>query len=278
MSAEPTAVAYDDVELLPHGSLADVVAELGDRADLGDLYDQQGARAYDDSAQIDRNEIRALRRALKRSPGPVLELAAGSGRLTLPLLRMGRQVTALELSASMVAQLEENAADWPADARARLEVHHGDMTEFDLPQPYGVVVLVAASISLLDHDQRLEMLRTVRQHLAPGGVLLLSIGASEAELDSPDDVVDEVVGRSGQRYRIHQYRDVGSSKRHVGVYPVLDDPTAVVPIGLGIHRVLDVETVRAEIEAVGMSVLHDESIDSGTHTMTEIFLEIGERP
>lgn len=276
MSADPTAVAPDTSELRPHGSLVEVVAALGDRADLGDLYDQQGARAYDDSAQIDGNEIRALRRALRRSAGPVLELAAGSGRLTLPLLRMGRHVTALELSASMVGRLEENAIGWPPDTRARLEVHQADMTDFDLPQQYGVVVLVAASISLLDHDERLKMLRTVRRHLAPGGVLLLSIGASEADLDTPDDVVEDVVGRSGQRYRIHQYRDVGSSMRHVGVYPVLDDPTAVVPIGLGIHRVLDVETIRAEIESVGMSVLREDSVDSGTRTMTEIFLEVGE--
>src|SRR5699024_2808656 len=179
---------------------------------------------------------------------------------------------ALELSASMVGRLVENAAAWPAEARARLEVHQGDMTDFDLPQRYGVIVLVAASVSLLDHDQRLQMLRTARRHLNPGGVLLLSIGASEADLDTPNDVVEDVIGRSGQLYRIHQYRDVGSTLRHVGVYPVLDDPTAVVPIGLGAHRVLDAETIRGEIQAVGMSVLREDSADSGTRAMTEVFL------
>lgn len=252
-----------------------MVAELGSRVVLRDLYDEEAARAYDDAASIDPHEVRALRAVLRRTSGLVLELAAGSGRLTLPLLQAGRGVTALEISPAMIERLRTNAAAWPESRRSLLTVHRGDMTDFDLPEHYGAVVLLAASISLLDRDGRLRMLRTVRRHLAPGGVMLLSIG-TPGDQSGADDVVDEVTGRSGQRYRIHQFREAGSNERHVGVYAVTDDPAAVVPIGLGSHRLLDPTTIRAEVAEVGLVVHREHAAASGPRSLVETFIEIGE--
>src|SRR5690625_482307 len=114
------------------GSLGAAVAEMGTRAQIRDLYDDYGSRVYDDSTQVEISELRALRRLVRKYPGPILELAAGSGRLTVPMLGMEREVTALELSPSMIDRLHENVDSLPPEARRLLRVHQEDMREFEL--------------------------------------------------------------------------------------------------------------------------------------------------
>lgn len=69
------------------GLAGEILAGYGDRVHVHDLYDEAGASVYHDLAAADTSEIRELTRAVRAVPGPVLELAAGSGRLTLPCLR-----------------------------------------------------------------------------------------------------------------------------------------------------------------------------------------------
>jgi methylation protein MtfA len=251
-----------------------------------DLYDERGGRVYDDSTHVHPSEIRALRRAVRRHAGPVLELAAGSGRLTVPLLAMERDVTALELNDSMIALLHENVAGLPDRVRERLTVHRGDMTDFELGTSFGLVVLGAASISILDAAGRARLFGTVRRHLLPGGALLFSVvvpvheEATENDTDTDTDVVMEVTGRTGRRYRVHEHRRAGADERLVGVYPVTADgdlpADAEVPVCVGTHRVLTLDPVLAEVSDAGF-VVHDEHrLAYPDQGLTEIFLEVGD--
>jgi ubiquinone/menaquinone biosynthesis C-methylase UbiE len=47
------------------------------------------------------------------SGGPVIELGAGSGRVTIPIAERGMRVTALDLSDRMLARLETNLPPAP---------------------------------------------------------------------------------------------------------------------------------------------------------------------
>lgn len=221
-----------------------------------------------------------MRRVLRRHPGPVIELAAGSGRLTVPLLRMGREVTALELDPSMIEILVENVQLLPEHVQRLLTVHEGDMTDFQLADRFSVAVLGAASISILDEAGRARLFDTVRRHLTPGGALLFSIVVPLTEEPGDVDVVMDVTGRSGRRYRVHEHRSDGAVERMVGVYPITADgqvPTGQpVPICVGVHRVLTQESILAEVDRAGL-VLRDTHIFSyAVQGLAEVFLEIGE--
>lgn len=262
------------------GSLGQAAAEMGEQARLHGLYDEFGARIYDDSTHLEASEIRAMRRVLRRHPGPVIELAAGSGRLTVPLLRMGREVTALELDPSMIEILVENVRLLPEPVQRLLTVHEGDMTDFQLADRFSVAVLGAASISILDEAGRARLFDTVRRHLTPGGALLFSIVVPLTEEPGDVDVVMDVTGRSGRRYRVHEHRSDGAVERMVGVYPITADgqvPTGQpVPICVGVHRVLTQESILAEVDRAGL-VLRDTHIFSyAVQGLAEVFLEIGE--
>jgi len=124
------------------------------------------AALYDHEYKRRREDVRfyvGLARRLLGGPGRILELGAGSGRVTLPLLRDGHQLVALDRSRPMLARLR-------ARARGDLSVVEGDLRTFRVP---GRFPLVLAAFNVIEHlYTRVELaacLARVRAHLAPGG-------------------------------------------------------------------------------------------------------------
>ena len=108
----------------------------------------------------------------RRHGGPVLELACGTGRLTMPLARCGLDVTGLDLSPAMLAAAREKAAA----AGVAVTLVEGDMRRFALDRQFRVIFV---AINSLMHLTRIDDLRacfdSVRRHLAPGGVFMFDI-------------------------------------------------------------------------------------------------------
>lgn len=262
--------------LEPQGSLVAALADLGDRARLCEQFDPEGAVLYDDCYGIDPQEISILRSVLRDIPGPLLELAAGNGRLTIPLLQLGRDVVALDISEGMLDRLRERVSSLRETMRSRLQVHLGDMTRIELPphmpQRFGAVVLMLASISLLERDERIATLASARAHLSAGGRVILSVVIYRRPREEGMDRSHDETGRSGQVYRLHEHRAPGSSRRQVAIFPVVDDDTATVPVSIGVHHVLDLDSVLAEIAAAGLVVTEQRTVESPDEGLAEVFL------
>jgi SAM-dependent methyltransferase len=110
------------------------------------------------------------------APSPdarILDLASGAGRISTALARSGFKVDGLELSRAMLDLAESNLAGEPEPVRARVSYVQGDMTAFDLPGRYDMIILGITSISLLmDTDSRLRLFGCVEKHLAEGGIFV----------------------------------------------------------------------------------------------------------
>lgn len=143
-----------------------------DQSTLCSLYDQP--RLYDLLAPTLTEgdaELGFWRRACGAAR-TVLELGCGSGRVAIPLAAGGLEVTGLDASEAMLA------AGRAAAARAPIPVRfvRGDMAGFDLGERFDAVVVALNSLLHLHTRAALEgCLAAVRAHLAPGGVLALSI-------------------------------------------------------------------------------------------------------
>src|SRR5690349_1365367 len=72
--------------------------------------------------------------------GPVLELGAGTGRITLELARRGVNVTALDSSSDMLARLSNKLVDLDESARTLVSAVEGDMRSFQVSQRFSLVV------------------------------------------------------------------------------------------------------------------------------------------
>src|SRR6202046_981982 len=62
-----------------------------------------------------------------QSPGPILEIACGTGRVLLPLARQGIEVHGVDNSLPMLTILKANLAEETHNVRERVTVHGGYM-------------------------------------------------------------------------------------------------------------------------------------------------------
>ncbi|GAA3800623.1 hypothetical protein GCM10022403_038640 [Streptomyces coacervatus] len=237
------------------GRAGALIAALGGRAVLHDLYDTYGSSVYHNLATHSDHEVRELLGAVRRLPGPVLDLAAGSGRLTLPFLALGREVTALELSPSMLDLLTARLATGPAALRERCTVVRGDMSDFSLGRRFGAVVLGTTTVSLLDEAGRAGLYRCVRDHLAEGGRFLLSTVEMDATR-SDENEAELVVHTGPAAYRVYEYWAPGDTTRTVTVFPDAVDESGEgsVPVCTTTIGVLPADRLQAELAVAGFAV------------------------
>jgi SAM-dependent methyltransferase len=143
------------------------------------------ARLYDLDLVEDPGDLDLYLALAKGSGGPILELAAGTGRLAVPLAVAGHAVTAVDLDPAM---LERAAARTKATPRVgdRLELVEADLLELDLPAAgtYRFAFIALNSLFLLaTRDAQRRAFRTIARHLGPDGVAAVDIWLPE-----PDDL------------------------------------------------------------------------------------------
>jgi SAM-dependent methyltransferase len=128
--------------------------------------------------------------------GPVLDLGAGTGRVTLDLARRGIEVHALDLDAELLAALRDRAAE--TGAEVDVETHVADARDFDLGLRFALVVAPMQTVQLLGGPAgRARMLRCVAAHLAPGGRFAAALTGELEDYDAalaPVPDIREVAG------------------------------------------------------------------------------------
>lgn len=103
-------------------------------------------------------------------PGPVLELAIGTGRVALPLRARGLDVHGIELSPHMVEQLRAKPG---ADS---IPVVVGDMATTRVPGEFTLVYLVWNTImNVTTQDEQVAVFENAAAHLSVGGQFLVEV-------------------------------------------------------------------------------------------------------
>lgn len=183
-----------------------------------DLYSASGSRLYDQITANDLTELPEILTAVRKTSGPILELAAGSGRITRPLLALGRPLAAVDSSPEMLAMLQEKAGTRTFNPRGvAVELMEADMSRFEVDGGYGCVVLGASSITLLDPAGRRELFRRVRDCLTPDGRFLLTVLNADSHQGSEEDDGGTTVSPLGDDAFLitSESRDPVNGARHV---------------------------------------------------------------
>lgn len=118
---------------------------------------------------------------LRANGGRALEIACGTGRLLLLLLRDGLEVEGLDTSPEMLDRLR-------AKARAMNlapVLHQRPMQDFDLPGRYRTLFVPAGSFGMLiEADEIRAALASFLRALEPGGEVLIPVSEASAD-DEP---------------------------------------------------------------------------------------------
>lgn len=147
------------------------------------------ARLYDlDLEAEDPGDLDLYLALAARTGGPVLELAAGSGRLAVPIASAGHEVTAVDLDPAMIERGRARAAG--AGVEARIDWVERDLLDLlDRPLPaagdFRLAILALNSLFLLPtRASQAAAIAALAAHLAPGGLAAIDIW-----LPSPADLV-----------------------------------------------------------------------------------------
>lgn len=208
-----------------------------------------------------RQDLPLWRELARRHVGPVLDVGAGTGRVTLDLARAGRAVTALDRDPRLLEALTRRAAG--------LEVSTvlADARDFVLDESVALCVVPMQTIQLLDGAAgRRRFLGCVRRVLAPQGRLAVAI-ADELEpfdvsagLPAPLPDVGEIEGTiySSRPLAVRERRDgFVLERRRETVTP--DGQLIAEPDEVRLDRLAPAR-LEAEGEAAGFTVARRESI------------------
>jgi ubiquinone/menaquinone biosynthesis C-methylase UbiE len=120
----------------------------------------------------------------RRTRGPILELACGTGRIAIPLARAGFEVTGLDRAPGMLAIARGKLRAEPIPG---LRFVRGTMTRFSLPQRFSLVLIAFRSFQhLLTVREQRACLESVRRHLMPKGRLIVNLFDPRLDLCVPD--------------------------------------------------------------------------------------------
>lgn len=172
---------------------------------------------------------------LARAQGSrVLEVACGSGRVLVPLVRAGFEVVGIDISPHMLA-----LARAKLDAGAAAHLIQGDMRDFQLETTdFDLAISAVKSLAYLtERDDQLRCLRTIAAHLRPGGLLAIDFLHPRPDwlAAAPGSMRDDLLQRVPERgFTLSRVESVVSTDlaRQVRVirsaYEVIDDRGAVV--------------------------------------------------
>ncbi|MHC1695708.1 MAG: class I SAM-dependent methyltransferase [Eubacteriales bacterium] len=136
----------------------------------------------------------------------VLDIACGTGALTLPLAAAGHDVSAFDLSEPMV----EITRDKLSARGLSAEVFAADMTSFHAGRLFSLAIIARSGfMHLLTPRSQRSALLCVREHLCNGGILTLNTfqphpHSQAKQMDEGDYTLRaEYINKEGKRERIY---------------------------------------------------------------------------
>ena len=149
------------------------------------------ARMYDLDLSEDPGDVDLFRALARRTGGPIVELAVGTGRIAVPLAGDGHQVVGVDIDRAMLDRARARITGAGPEIAERVRLVEADLVDADRNEavasrgPYSLAMLGLNSILLLATvaGQR-AALATMARLLAPGGVAVV-----DAWQPSPADLV-----------------------------------------------------------------------------------------
>ena len=138
------------------------------------------ARVYDPWSASVTEDVELYVEEARASGGPVVELACGTGRISVPVAKAGIRVIGVDASAGMLEVAREFAR--AEGVESLLDLRLGDMREPPVEERVPLVLIPFRSLlHMTTEPDRLRALAAANELLLPGGRLVFDVFAPSAE-------------------------------------------------------------------------------------------------
>jgi len=131
----------------------------------------------------DNSDIPFFLKYAKKIGSPILDLAAGTGRITFALAKDGHEVVALESSQSMLDVAKQKLKHASPVIANKVILVEGDMTNFNLERKFELVIIPNSIVHAITTEEQLSTLQCIRNHLSDSGVFILDIYPGEMQYE-----------------------------------------------------------------------------------------------
>ncbi|MFW9919435.1 MAG: class I SAM-dependent methyltransferase [Candidatus Thorarchaeota archaeon] len=154
--------------------------------------------------------------------GSILELACGTGRVTLELAKRGHEIVGLDATEAMLSIARSKAQALGADILARVTFISGNISDFKLNRTFDLIIIPSSFKFNLTTEEQLSCLRSIKDHLSPEGLFILDHfpGGVQAEYDERREGPIHHQGRSIERHIIVRSNFIDQLQRFTITYAI----------------------------------------------------------
>jgi len=130
------------------------------------------AKYYDLYSTGVEGDVKFYLKECKKARGKVLEIACGTGRILIPAMKAGVDITGLDLSREMTDILKEKAKKVGLKPKIVL----ANMRDFKLKDKFALIIVPYRSfLHMKTYKDQKKALKNFYYHLKPGGRLILNV-------------------------------------------------------------------------------------------------------
>jgi ubiquinone/menaquinone biosynthesis C-methylase UbiE len=163
---------------------------------------ERWAEVYDIIYGEYKDDIQFYSEVAQKSGGKVLEVACGTGRVYLEMLKEGVDAYGLDISENMLGTLKKKAAVLGLKPKVEL----ADMRDFTINRKFSLIIIpFRAFLHNISTDDQIRTLKNCRKHLAADGKLILNFFLPNPEtiaqafgkevdriIDSPEGPIERI--------------------------------------------------------------------------------------
>ncbi len=157
-------------------------------------------------------------------PGYILELACGTGRVSIALAQNGHKIFGLDLSDSMLEQFSAKLMSQPKTVQDNIWIEKHDMSSFQLDREFSLIIIPFRSFQCLTTEEtQRSCLKCVHEHLRDDGVFIINTFRPYKKLDEtwvyPEAVQWETVDEKTGNKIVKKHRGPRIDVANQIIYP-----------------------------------------------------------
>ena len=136
------------------------------------LYHNKFAFLYDYFQKGVKGDVDFYLDYFKNFKGKILEIGAGTGRITMPLLKNGLDITAIDIAPKMLELLKQKAKK----EKIKVKTICVDMRNFGLKDKFDAIIITFRTFQhLYKVVDQIKALDNVKKHLKTNGILIFDV-------------------------------------------------------------------------------------------------------